>query len=155
VLLRQDCICNGQKKQKKKGGSECQIHLDVIKQKRAQLEIESVKSVKCASICVTVQTVHRQRVRRQTERLKHLLKRRRSIKQKHSLNIHLFQGEVFAVSENDSFVWLSLQLLLDELEQMLFVHDGTVMHVSVHLCKKKHEGKASKNEKEFLTFRTL
>ena len=46
---------------------------------------------------------------------------------------HLHEGEVFAVPEDDDLVGLLAQLALDEAQQMLLMHAGTVMNMCVYL----------------------
>ena len=46
---------------------------------------------------------------------------------------HLHEGEVFAIPEDDDLIGLLAQLALDEAQQMLLVHAGTVVYMRVHL----------------------
>ncbi len=43
------------------------------------------------------------------------------------------QGQKLAIPEDDNLIWLLPQLALDEPQQMLLMHAGTVVHMSVHL----------------------
>ena len=84
--------------------------------KRVVLQVELVKPVEDCLVSVHVQHVHVEVISGQVERLEDLQ-----------------QCQKFAITEDDNFARLLLELALDETQQVLLVHARGVMHVCVHL----------------------
>mmetsp|Transcript_19321 Transcript_19321/g.48599 ORF Transcript_19321/g.48599 Transcript_19321/m.48599 type:complete len:215 (+) Transcript_19321:1032-1676(+) len=81
------------------------------------LQVELVKAVEDVLVGVHIEGVDVEVVRRQVQALK-----------------NLFQGQVLAVAEDHHLVGLLLQLGFYEAQQVLLMHAGRVVDVSVHLA---------------------